>query len=576
MVRNLKLGFLAGITGNDTADAEAPLLNDAVGGAVDFKGRPARRSRTGCWKSASFIIGVEVAERFAYYGISANLISYLTGPLGQSTAAAAESVNFWNGASTLLPLLGAFVADSYLGRFRTIVIASVLYAVSLGLLSMSAAFHSSNYSHCKIKANNSACSPSTLEFVFFYFSLYLVAFAQGAHKPCVQAFGADQFDDEDENEVIAKSSFFNWWYFSFNIGVLAALSVLSYVQENLSWELGFGIPCIVMCFALVIFLIGTMTYRFPTSSDERNPFLKIGRVFARAVKNQKVAPVVASVEEEEESRSILPDGGARLKAILAPPGEDGSACTMADVDNARGVLRLVPIWCTCLGYAIVSPQAATFFTKQGATLDRHITPGFEIPAASLLSLICISILAFVPIYDWVLVPIARVMTKKPAGISMLQRIGAGIFLSFLVMVVAALVERQRLAIAAEHGLLDKPDETVPMNVWWLAPQYLLLGFSGVFTLVGLQEFFYDQVPTELKSLGIALYLSILGMGNFLSGFLISVIEAITSRAGSDSWFPDNLNRAHLDYFYWLLGGLSLVTLVAYVYSAKCYTYKRKD
>ncbi|KAH6763809.1 Major facilitator superfamily protein [Perilla frutescens var. frutescens] len=566
------------ITGNGTADAGAALLNDAVGGAVDFKGRPARRSRTGCWKSASFIIGVEVAERFAYYGISGNLISYLTGPLGQSTAAAAESVNVWNGTATLMPLLGAFVADSFLGRFRTIVIASVLYAVSLGLLSLSAAFHSSNFSQCKSKANNSACSPPTLEVVFFYFSLYFVAFAQGGHKPCVQAFGADQFDNEDENEVIAKSSFFNWWYFSMNIGILASLLVLSYIQENLSWELGFGIPCILMCFALVIFLLGTMTYRFPTSSDERNPFLKIGRVFARAAKTQKAAPVVASVEEE--SRSVLPDGGAKLKfldrAILAPPGADGSVCTMADVDNARGILRLVPIWCTCLGYAIVSPQAGTLFTKQGATLDRHITSGFEIPAASLLSLICISILALVPIYDRVLVPIARAITKKPTGISMLQRIGAGIFLSFLLMVVAALVERQRLAIVAEHGLVDKPDETVPMNVWWLAPQYLLLGFADVFTMVGLQEFFYDQVPTELKSLGLALYLSIFGIGSFLSGFLISVIEAITSRAGGDSWFSNNLNRAHLDYFYWLLGGLSAVTLVAYVYSAKCYTYKRKD
>lgn len=163
---------------------------------------------------------------------------------------------------------------------------------SLGFLSMSAAFHSSYSSQCKTKANISACSPPTLEVVFFFFSLYLVAFAQGGHKPCVQAFGADQFDEEDENELRAKSSFFNWWYFSMNIGVFAALSVLSYIQENLSWELGFGIPCIVMCFALLIFLLGSMTYRYPITRDELNPFLRIARVFARAARNRKAATAV--------------------------------------------------------------------------------------------------------------------------------------------------------------------------------------------------------------------------------------------------------------------------------------------
>ncbi|KAJ4964843.1 hypothetical protein NE237_016692 [Protea cynaroides] len=108
---------------------EVPLLIDTVEGAIDYKGRPAIRSETGKWRSSVFIIGVEIAERFSYYGIGSNLITYLTGPLQQSTVTAAVNVNTWSGVASMLPLLGAFVADAYLGRYRTIFFASLLYVL---------------------------------------------------------------------------------------------------------------------------------------------------------------------------------------------------------------------------------------------------------------------------------------------------------------------------------------------------------------------------------------------------------------------------------------------------------------
>ncbi|KAL6970053.1 hypothetical protein U1Q18_029759 [Sarracenia purpurea var. burkii] len=223
----------------------------------------------GGWKSAIFIICVETAERFAYYGVAGNLISYLTNVLGQPTTTAAKNVNIWRGVSSFFPPLGAFIADSYLGRFNTILISTIIYLLGLLLLTVSVSIDS-------LKHNQIA----------FFLFLYILSVGEGGHKPCVQTFAADQFDDELPKEKEAKSSFFNWWYLGLVVGATTAILVVIYVEDNVGWGIGFGIMAAVVAAALGLFLVGSGTYRreVPIGS----PFTRVAQVLVAAVKKRRV------------------------------------------------------------------------------------------------------------------------------------------------------------------------------------------------------------------------------------------------------------------------------------------------
>ncbi|KAL6840132.1 hypothetical protein ACP4OV_029942 [Aristida adscensionis] len=483
----------------DTDALLLPCRDGAVAGAVDFRGRPAPRSGTGRWPAATFVLAMEVAERFAYFGVSANLISYLTGPLGVSTAGATAAINAWSGVGRMLPLLVACVADAWLGRYRTIVLASALFVVSMGMLALSAlpVFHHDGCSH---GSELLACSPSPVQVAVFYVSLYLVALAEAGHKPCAQAFAADQFDQHNAEESVSRSSFFNWWYFGMCSGTAVTTVVCSYIQDNVGWGLGFGIPCLVMVFALIVFLLGTRNYRY-YASTESSPFARLARAFVNLIKGSK--------SSQGDSTLASDDDGHR--------------------EEAKGVLRLFPIWATCIIYTVISSQSSTFFTKQAATLDRRIGSTLRVPPAALQTFICVSVMLFIPVYDGAFVPLARRFTRRSSGITMLQRIGTGLALVLVATVVAALVETRRLGVARDAGLVDQPAAALPMSLWWMVPQYVLLGLSDLFATVGLQEFFYDQVPDALRSLGLAFFLSIFGVGHF-SSFIISA-----SRRHQEQW-----------------------------------------
>jgi dipeptide/tripeptide permease len=137
-----------------------------------------------------------------------------------------------------------------------------------------------------IAGSGSSCPASSSEIAFFYASLYIMAIGAGGTKPNISTFGADQFDDFDPYERKLKTSFFNWWVFSSFIGGLMATLCLVYVQENVGWGLGYGIPTAGLMLSLLLFYAGTPFYRHKMKKAE-SPMKEIFSVLKMAFVNRQ-------------------------------------------------------------------------------------------------------------------------------------------------------------------------------------------------------------------------------------------------------------------------------------------------
>ena len=243
-------------------------------------------------------------------------------------------------------------------------------------------------------------------------------------------------------------------------------------------------------------------------------------------------------------------------------------CTVTQVEELKILIRMFPIWATGIILSAVYAQMSTLFVEQGTMMDTNIS-SFKLSPASLSTFDVASVILWVPVYDRILVPIAKKITGKKRGISVFQRIGIGHFISGLCMLAAAAVEIKRLQLARELGLVDKL-VAVPLSVLWQLPQYFLLGASEVFAFIGQLEFFYEESPDAMRTLCGALPLLSFSLGNYLSSFILTIVTYFTTQGGRPGWIPDNLNSGHLDYFFLIISGLSLLNMLVFIIAAKMY------
>ncbi|XP_059447880.1 protein NRT1/ PTR FAMILY 5.2-like [Corylus avellana] len=550
-------------------------------GSVDLKGNPVRRSNTGGWRACSFIVVYEVFERMAYYGISSNLILYLTKKLHQGTVTSANHVTNWVGTIWITPILGAYIADAHLGRYWTFVIASVIYISGMSLLTFTVSLPSLRPPSCSQTNMENCKNASTLQLAVFYGALYTLAVGTGGTKPNISTIGADQFDDFNPKEKAHKLSFFNWWFFSIFLGTFFANTVLVWIQDNIGWTLGYGLPTLGLAISIAIFLAGSPFYRHKVPAG--SPFTRMAKVIVAAIRKWRVRIpddpkelYELDLEEYAKKGKFRIDFTPTLRFLTKASVKTGSTnewmlCSVTQVEETKQMVRMIPIWVATVVPCIMIAQINTLFVKQGATLDRGIG-SFKIPSASLAAFVTISMLVSVMLYDRFFVKIMRRWTKNPRGITLLQRMGVGLFMHILIMIIASLTERYRLRVAKEHGLVEHGGQ-VPLTIFILLPQFVLMGIADAFLDVAKIEFFYDQAPENMKSLGTSYSMTTLGAGNFLSSFLLSTVSHITKKHGHRGWILNNLNASHLDYYYAFFVILNFLNFIFFLIVIKFYVYK---
>ncbi|PUZ76385.1 hypothetical protein GQ55_1G286300 [Panicum hallii var. hallii] len=552
----------------------APLLPESHGPKVEgnsldvplLKGK----KRAGS-KAPAVVLGFECLESTAFSGISTNLVVYLETVLHGSNLASASKVTTWFGTSYLTPIFGAIIADTFLGNYNTIIVSLAVYLLGMMFVTFSAFLPTA-----AALGGSSVLGAQTVAFV----GLYLVAVGSGGVRSSLLPFGAEQFDDGNATDRERKGSFFSWFYLCVDFGPIVSGLLIVWIQDNVSWGLGFGIATACIALAFGAFVLATPMYkrRVPTGT----PLKRLSQVVVAACR--KVALKVPAdpgmlyeVSDKVDPQPKIAHTGefsfldkaaivtaSDFEEVTAEAGSSWKLCTVTQVEELKILLRLLPIWATSVIMSSAYAQMNTTFIQQGSVMNMSIL-SVPVPAASMGSFEVLCVLTWVLLYSKVIAPALSGLSSDGDGEpSQLQRMGAGRLLMALAMAASALVEMRRLGSAARGE---------EITIAWQLPQYFLLAGAEVFCYIAQLEFFYAEAPDAMKSTCTSLALLTIALGSYLSSLIYAVVAAFTATADSPGWICDDLNRGHLDYFFWAMAAMCTLNFVVYSGFAKNYKLK---
>ncbi|XP_012705051.3 solute carrier family 15 member 1b [Fundulus heteroclitus] len=367
--------------------------------------------------SIFFIVVNEFCERFSYYGMRAVLVLYFKYFLKWDDDFSTTIYHTFVALCYLSPILGAIVADSWLGKFKTIVYLSIVYAAGQVVMAVSA-IHD-------ITDGNKDGTPDNMAFhiALSMVGLLLIALGTGGIKPCVAAFGGDQFSEDQEKQ---RSTFFSIFYLSINAGSLLSTVITPILRaqkcgihtKQQCYPLAFGVPAALMVVALIVFILGSSMYNKTAPSG--NIMVKVCKCIFFAIKNR-----------------------FRHRSSAYPKREHWMDWAEEKYDKlliaqVKMVLKVLFLYIPLPMFWALFDQQGSRWTLQATTMDGNFGL-MVIQPDQMQTVNPILILIMVPVVDFIIYPL---ISKCKLNFTPLRKMTVGMFLAALAFVAAALVQLQ--------------------------------------------------------------------------------------------------------------------------------------
>ncbi|KAM6945800.1 solute carrier family 15 member 1-like [Aplochiton taeniatus] len=367
--------------------------------------------------SIFFIVVNEFCERFSYYGMRAVLVLYFRYFLKWDDDLATTIYHTFVALCYLTPILGAIVADSWLGKFKTIVYLSIVYTLGQVVMAIGA-IHDITDTDRDGTPNN-----MTLHVALSMIGLVLIALGTGGIKPCVAAFGGDQFEDHQEKQ---RSTFFSIFYLSINAGSLLSTIITPILRgqecgiysQQKCYPLAFGVPAALMVVALIVFICGSSMYI--KVAPKGNIMLEVCKCIGFAVKNRF-----------RNRSSQIP----KREHWMDWANEKYDKLLIAQV---KMVLKVLFLYIPLPMFWALFDQQGSRWTLQATTMNGDFG-ALIIQPDQMQTVNPILILALVPIMDSCLYPL---IAKCKLNFTPLKRMTVGMLMAALAFFAAAVVQIQ--------------------------------------------------------------------------------------------------------------------------------------